>query len=499
MSSWRTAWAVQVLAVVGLIEAVHLLGWYWPGSFFHNPASGTWTALAWDFAHGQLYRPVLSSSAFGGTRYMPVLFVMLGTLIRLHFDPIVAGVVLMQASVIAAAIALYAALRAVDVERVLAVPFAASVWASVTYQKFFTDMRVDFLSAMFVAASLAAACVARRDPRARWLWCAGAACVLATFSKATEIVFLVPIVCIVAADGSITRAARFAAATFTACLLLLAGLQWASAGRLVENFQATMTAGMRVSDLWRRALPNFLWQLLGDPFIGLPFVLAVSSLVMAVRRREWSIIDGYFLTSVSITLVISASPGASFNHMIELQIATTFAVAVALQRGLLPDRPVAGVYTVLVLVMALLVLPLPWMPSPTRTLRLLGPRQRATVQDMRAEFLLSTAPYLSLDPIVPVLLDQRPMVLDPFNLNLFVMNDTAAGRSLEARVRARTFATVILDDDQGLFDRDVRPGDAGYAETAARFWAAARPLERVIAVDYEICAVRRPFIILRPR
>src|SRR5215831_16923616 len=92
----RTASVVLLLAVVGVVGAVHLLRWYWPGSFFHNPASGTWTALAWDFAHGELYPPVFSPLGFGGTRYMPVLFMLYGAFIRLHADPITAGVLLMQ-------------------------------------------------------------------------------------------------------------------------------------------------------------------------------------------------------------------------------------------------------------------------------------------------------------------------------------------------------------------------------------------------------------------
>src|SRR5215467_7520740 len=109
----RTASVVLLLAVAGLIAAVHLLRWYWPGSFFHNPASGTWTALAWDFAHGELYPPVFSPLGFGGTRYMPLLFMLHGALIRLHLDPITAGVLVMQGSVVSVAIALYVVLRAV--------------------------------------------------------------------------------------------------------------------------------------------------------------------------------------------------------------------------------------------------------------------------------------------------------------------------------------------------------------------------------------------------
>jgi hypothetical protein len=186
--SRRRTTVVSLFAGIGIAAAIRLLCWYWPGSFFHNAASGTWTALAWDFAHGELYRPVLSSSGFGGTRYMPVLFMLQGWLIRMHMDPISAGVLLMQASVVTAAIALYGALRAANVEAAVAWPFALTLWASVTYQKFCTDVRVDCLSATFVVVAIAAATAAARDSRQHWLWLAGAACLLAILSKLTEAV-----------------------------------------------------------------------------------------------------------------------------------------------------------------------------------------------------------------------------------------------------------------------------------------------------------------------
>ena len=242
----------------------------------------------------------------------------------------------------------------------------------------------------------------------------------------------------------------------------------------------------------------FLAQLGEDPVVGLPFALAVWSLVVAVRRREWSPVDSYLLTAALVTCVIYSSPGTASNHMIEPQVATALAVGVAVERGRLRDRMVARVYALLVVVMIVVALPLSWMPSPTRTLRRLGPRQRTTVDAIRAEFLSPPAPYLSLNPIVPLLLGERPIVLDAFNLNLFVANDTPAGRDLRTRIRARSYATVIVDDG-GLFPRDGRPGEPGFAEAAVRFWASATPVVQLIGSNYEICAVRRPFVILQLR
>ncbi len=498
MDKWRTRAVVSLLAVIGLVSAARLMWWYWPGSFFHNAASGTWTALAWDFAHGEFYPPVLSATAFGGTRYMPLLFVLHGLLIRLHVDPIESGVLLMQGSVVFASLALYAALRAARVSRALAAPFAATPWATVTYQKFFTDERVDYLAAAFVVLGVAAAFMARTDARRRWRWCAATACVLATLCKMTELLFVIPLAYALRRDDERFSAARFATATIAACLLLFGALEWASAGRFLDNVQATISGGMHISDVWKRGVPTFLTQLVGDPLIGAPFLLVVCGLVMNAGRRSWSIADGYFLTAAMVTCAIYASPGTSFNHMVELQIAAALCVAIAVEHGGLRDRTVAFVYTPLVITLLVLNLPFSRMPSPLNTLRALGPHQRATVESIRAEFLPSTDEYLSLNPIVPVLLRQHPMVLDPFNLNLFVVNRQPAGRDFLTRLHARSFATIIVDDD-GVFSRDLRPGDVGFMDAVARFWRTATPLVQAIGLDYEILAVRRPFVILRQR
>jgi hypothetical protein len=103
--------AVWTFAIVALAGAARILWWYWPGSVFDGVTSHIWTALAWNFAHGEFYRLPLGPNGYGGTRYMPLLFVVHGLLIRAHADAIDAGVVLMQGSVVAAAVALFFALR----------------------------------------------------------------------------------------------------------------------------------------------------------------------------------------------------------------------------------------------------------------------------------------------------------------------------------------------------------------------------------------------------
>src|SRR5256885_295196 len=80
--------------LVPFLGSIALMAWYWPGALPQDSSSGVWTALAQDFAKGVFYRATVSAFGFGGTRYMPLFFVLHGALIRLAFDPVTAGIVL---------------------------------------------------------------------------------------------------------------------------------------------------------------------------------------------------------------------------------------------------------------------------------------------------------------------------------------------------------------------------------------------------------------------
>src|SRR2546429_2533407 len=80
--------------LVPFLGSIAVMAWYSPGALPPDSSSGVWTAPAQDFAKGVFYRATVSAFGFGGTRYMPLFFVLHGALIRLAFDPVTAGVVL---------------------------------------------------------------------------------------------------------------------------------------------------------------------------------------------------------------------------------------------------------------------------------------------------------------------------------------------------------------------------------------------------------------------
>jgi len=473
---WLLA-ALWTLAIVAVAAAARLLAWYWPGRVFDGVTSHIWTALAWDLAHGHFYRPLLGPDGYGGTRYMPLLFGAQALLIRLGLDPIRAGVLLMQGSVLVAAAALYAALRGHQVPRRLATPLALAVFGTVIYQQYCTDLDPDYLASALAMSSIPLAVRGVRYQQPRWLFAAGLAVVLAALTKVTALAYLVPIAWWLVTSGRARAAAWFVLGTI-ALFTAAAGLvEVASHGAFLESFRATISGGMRSSDVWR-AVPKFLREVAIDPFVAVPVIVACWCAF--VRPRRFGLPQMILVTVSAITLVIFTSPGTVGNHLVDLHMASLLVAGVGMAHGQLPARAAAAVVAGMAAALAAISFPVPGIPSVTATLRAQSLPSRAAVRAIHGEFLPQGTRYLSTDPVIAVLYDERPLLLDAFNLSRFVRERTAAGRDLEQRLRRHDFAFVIVREDP--------LGSQNHND-----------LERLIHSTYDVRAVRNPFVVLVPR
>src|SRR2546427_6166241 len=133
--------------LVPFLGSIALMAWYWPGSLPQDSSSGVWAALAQDFAKGVFYRPTFAGFGFGGTRYMPLFFVLHGGLIRLALDPVTAGLILTVASLLLLDVATFLTLRELGVESSLALPLALLPHATATVQLLALQVKGDFLAA----------------------------------------------------------------------------------------------------------------------------------------------------------------------------------------------------------------------------------------------------------------------------------------------------------------------------------------------------------------
>ena len=210
--------------------------------------------LATDWAHGVFYRPVHPAddgAGYGGTRYMPLYFVLHGTMIRLGLGVVTAGMCISAvagAGLLAGVYRLRARSRRA---RALAFSAAALLLGSGAVQSAFTTTKADLLAASLNVWGVAL-CLRWQQGRAggspaaaQWAAVGATLCFILAFSaKLTT-------VCGAAACASWLLGSgqrrgdgvRFAAWTGGGAALVAACIALASAGRMPAAFLACAAGG----------------------------------------------------------------------------------------------------------------------------------------------------------------------------------------------------------------------------------------------------------------
>jgi hypothetical protein len=367
------------------------------------------------------------------------------------------------------------------------------VWGTVIFQQSCTDLNPDYLAA---ALALGGAVLALDDRKSSVrLYVASLVFVVAALTKITSAAFAIPVAASLLADGRRTAAASFTAAFAFGCAIAIATVDIVSAGHFHDSFLATATVGITRSDIWR-AVPKFGWELAIKPFdVAVPFGVAAWC-TLTSGRRSWA--NAYLVTAMLVAIVIFVSPGTASNHLVDLQMASTLVVGVALARRIIPMGVGTTVYAVLATMLLVISIPLPGVPSVVSDVEAARPRPREAAHAIHAEFLAPGAPYLSMDPIVPILNGERPWLLDYSSLERMYVSGAPVGHDFASRVREKFFTIIVLPGSND-FPRDMMRGEPGFAEAATKYWAGYdSPLAGVLRSAYTLHAARRPFVILVP-
>ena len=486
--------------VVGLLSSVALMMWYWPGALPQDSSSGVWTALAQDFAKGVFYRPTYSAFGFGGTRYMPLFFVVHGVLIRLAFDPVTAGVVLTVLGIVLFDAALFLTLRELGVDWPVAVPLALLPHAAVSFQLLSLQVKGDFLAAALNLGGIWCGLRYARRRAAPWLVACVLCCLGAFLTKLTAVAGAVLI------WGWLwERKDRRAAGAVGGSLALLAalalgGVYWASDGRALASFRAVATGGMHLG--YAVAAP--VWLLLAavqDPVFLLVVSVAALYSVDAIRRKAWTVPATYFWLAAGVTVVIFSSPGTDTNHLLDL-----LAASVLVFGERLTHAPRTAKLAVALPVVFAGLIALTWLPGMISIKSLIekgGKPERRSVAVIARRLGPAAHDLLSENPILPVELGERPRVLDPFNLRLLASQRPDIAADFGARIARGQFGAVVLVDHTGADPQHVAAalracrgseGDRCYGDLVF-----PPGFLELLEQRYALSFVVHPFVVYEPR
>jgi hypothetical protein len=231
----RVLWAAGLTALAGFVA---LLVWYLPGTIPLTHVSGIMTAWARDIVQGEFYRPLYDGRYFGGTRYMPLFPLLHAGLMGLLHDPVLAGRLLMLASLLAFDAGLLALMKSQGVRTARAVPLVMTAHASILFMLIGLDVKCDFLAAGLNLWGLAWALAYGRTGRKVLLFLASLAFTAAVMTKLSTLFGLCAVCVFLWKKGRPALAGRLLLFTVILMVVAFAVVGLASGGRLIEAFCA---------------------------------------------------------------------------------------------------------------------------------------------------------------------------------------------------------------------------------------------------------------------
>jgi hypothetical protein len=426
---------LAVAAAVGACVLLLAVG-HVDDRFGVDHVSGSWLGLGAAVRDGVLYPPLHDDGFYGGTRWMPLPFVLYGAADLLTGDLLTGAKLVTYAAALAVLLLVVLACRRRGAGWPFALVLTAAVTASWAGATVFLGIRGDAVS---VALGLGAVAMLERRETTRGAVVSGLLCSLALLAKLTAVW---PVVAIVVWQlGRSRRLAGLVGGVFAGSTTLLLGLtELSSGGRFGDNVVGLAFAGSGDDRGVLDGARTFYDLALRDQRSLWPLLLIGTALaVVALLRRRVGPYELGLLVSLAVLLVVLRDVGARENHLLD---ATALAAIVA--AGAWPIEPGRLTTAVRVAVGVAAVLGIALAARHT-----LVPPARDVLSGETAQYdphafdaaVGEDTCLLAEDPTVPLLLDQRPVVLDPFMLPR-LGGDEAAG--LAARIRERRFERIVL-------------------------------------------------------
>jgi hypothetical protein len=465
MSRWLPA-PVAIAAAAIAFAALAAHAWQSYSGAYLSYVSGIWLALGRDLANGVFVRDLIGPLGYGGTRYFPLFFILIGSFLVVGIPPLAAGGLASSVAGGMLATGLARIARALGAPRHVVWMAAAAALAPYFVQQTLFEVRADVLAAALNLWGLAAAVpLFRAQPAARpRVW---PAVVWFTLALATKITSLTVPGCVAIAlllAGRRRSGWRFMVGMATGSVSFFAVVQAASSGRALASWRACMFAdssggGLLQSLLAGEFLALARYSHLLIALLSLACLALAAGLFFEWRARRPGAADGesdgfggaamwlpitlFAGVSASTALTLSSPGTVPSNQMVEW-LGVTVVVVVWMAAARREVRFVCSTLLALVVV---------WMSAQdaVRVSQLWQSRAARTTTAIRQQIVDRVAqapgPVLAESALWPVLAGRPAFLLDPFALRVVMMSRPDIARDLEARIDARAFPIVIFQVD----------------------------------------------------
>jgi hypothetical protein len=491
---------LRMASAIALLGSIALMLWFWRNGIPSGNTSGVWAALANDFAQGVFYRPVFDESGYGGTRYMPLFFVLYGILISIFNDPVLSGLLLSLTTIAFLDLGIYVLLRELRVRNTFAIAFTFLVHASIAFQLLTLEIRGDFLAAGLNVWGIVFALKHLRANSRGHLTLSAFCFIGAIFTKFTTIWGLVTIVVLFLIQKKKSSAIALTCLTVIPTIVLLYVINEWSHSKALASFQACALGGFNSTYALKTPL-WFITVIVQDPFFLALLGLAIYLVAMTITTQWKSFTHLYFCCTLVSTFFIFSSPGTDSNHLIDLLIACILMSASQFQT----NQKFSSVYNLYFLftVIGILFMWIPGTLSIKDHIEPVGRPTRDTIQTIKNKLGPGKNNLLSENPLVPLMMGQRPFVLDAFSLRVMAKKSPAIKTDFTRKIEDRFFDAIVLLDWSGAPVDQLEDAMEKHSSLGVdRFYGEVHfppGFLDLMKTHYALSFVERPFVIYKPK
>ncbi|GJL77799.1 MAG: hypothetical protein NPINA01_07880 [Nitrospinaceae bacterium] len=431
---------------------------------------------------------------------MPLFFTIYGALILFFKDPVLSGFILSLLTLAFLDLGIYLLLRQLDVKRNVALAFTFLAHASIAFQLLTLEIRGDFLAAGMNVWGIVFALKHLRTASFQHLTLSALFFLGAIFTKFTTIGGLVTVALFFLLQNKKPSTLYLTGLTAMATLILLVGVHAVSDGKALASFQACALGGFN----WTYALKTPLWfatVIVQDPFFLALLGLAVYLTAMTISAQWRSFVALYFCITLISTFFIFSSPGTDSNHLIDLLIACLLVAGSQFQTKEIFAK-VYNLYFLFVFI-GILFMSIPGTLSIKDHIEPVGRPTRDTVQAISDKLGPERKNILSENPLVPLLMGQRPFVLDAFSLRLLAQKSPVIHKDFTQKIEKHFFEAIVLLDWSGapldqLEDAMEKHSSLGVERFYGEVHFPVGFLD-LMKQHYRLSFVERPFVVYEPK
>jgi hypothetical protein len=226
--------------------------------------------------------------------------------------------------------------------------------------------------------------------------------------------------------------------------LLVAGVEWLSDGRFLISLRATALAGETPAGLLTIGSIVRPFALIATSHLLTVIVLLALAALVSSPRQGGQLPVVVLIANAGTTMLALATPGTILtNQIVELYVVTVLFLGWFYHTHPRVRRVGAAVLAILLMWTA-------WQ-NVTRIVGIARGQDTASLPARRLAIAGAiqdcAGPVLSESPLLPVLADRAPILLDPFAFRVVAAHVPSAAEDLIARISARQFACVVLEHD----------------------------------------------------